>query len=356
MSHNEIQDICSGDDIDFAFGEVYGIRQWQVRAPSVSYDTSDPSLVGHFNKTWHLGTNEAECYASQGGVMKIALTPEECRGRIQVGGNPIDVVLEMTTTRLKNRGVDVANLDNLDIEGGVMGGTFSMTTISYTNGLAGTSRRFKHPPITHRVPGSFYYAGDRFKPRIRLDRIDPDGTRIYIDIDTGESTMYRSIDDYTRMRSQIETAAPLYYEVSWKESGTCDSIAQPSCVCGFYAYTDLASIAQNSYNQPNSIIGIVRGHGKVTIGTKGFRAEKADIVALCAPVRLKIGDSWIDRIAAAKEGREPEPPKLTWEYIDKPVATLTEMQRLVRGTSIQIFENPDQVLNFARVHFGMFEV
>lgn len=357
MTHNEIQDLCSGDDIDFAFGEVYGLRQWQVRAPSLSSDNQDPSLIGHYSKAWHLGTNEAQCYASQGGTMRLALTPEECRGRVEIGSNPIDVMIELAKKRLLNRGILIENLETLNIEGGEEGGTYRMNTVSWTGAFTSVSKSFKHPPIAHRVAGSLVYAGDRFKPRIRLDRIESNGTRVYVDIDTGESTVYRSISDYTSMRSQIESASPIYYEVSWKEDGACDSIAQPSCVCGFYAYTDLESIIKNSYNQPNSVFGLIRGHGKVTIGTKGFRAEKADIIALAGPVRFK-SNGWpgytLKQVGPSSQGFKS--PKFVWEYLDKPEVSINEMQRLVRGTKIKIFENPDQLLEFARVQYGLTEV
>lgn len=55
-----------------------------------------------------------------------------------------------------------------------------------------------------------------------------------------------------------------------------------ACTCGFYAYFD----GSNEYAEDAGtlgITGIVEGYGKAVVGDRGFRAEKARIVALVAP-------------------------------------------------------------------------
>lgn len=50
------------------------------------------------------------------------------------------------------------------------------------------------------------------------------------------------------------------------------------CPHGFYAYTT----AEEQYRTSvPAILGVIEGFGEVTIGTKGFRAMKARILALC---------------------------------------------------------------------------
>lgn len=49
----------------------------------------------------------------------------------------------------------------------------------------------------------------------------------------------------------------------------------PECQCGFWAYDE------DGFTPQGSVIGVIEGYGKTTVGTKGFRAEKARIVALC---------------------------------------------------------------------------
>jgi hypothetical protein len=49
----------------------------------------------------------------------------------------------------------------------------------------------------------------------------------------------------------------------------------PDCECGFWAYDE------HTFKPHGDITGIIEGYGKTTIGTRGFRCEKARIVALC---------------------------------------------------------------------------
>lgn len=46
------------------------------------------------------------------------------------------------------------------------------------------------------------------------------------------------------------------------------------CQCGFWAYDEAG------FKPHGDVIGAIEGYGKVTVGTKGFRAEKARIVAI----------------------------------------------------------------------------
>lgn len=49
----------------------------------------------------------------------------------------------------------------------------------------------------------------------------------------------------------------------------------PECECGFWAYDE------DHYTNHGDVCGVIEGYGRTTIGTKGFRCEKARIVALC---------------------------------------------------------------------------
>jgi hypothetical protein len=54
--------------------------------------------------------------------------------------------------------------------------------------------------------------------------------------------------------------------------------AEPKCACGFWAYYRTADT-----NCDSGIRGIIEGYGPTTVGTKGFRATKAKILALSLP-------------------------------------------------------------------------
>ena len=57
-----------------------------------------------------------------------------------------------------------------------------------------------------------------------------------------------------------------------------------SCACGFYAYYD----GSNDYHAKGRISAVVEGYGETLIGTRGFRASKARIIALRIPKSVPI--------------------------------------------------------------------
>lgn len=76
----------------------------------------------------------------------------------------------------------------------------------------------------------------------------------------------------------------VHYGIPRCDEPTCHSGAHtvpsdhrfdPDCQCGFWAYDEAG------FKPHGVVIGVIEGYGKVTVGTKGFRAEKARIAALC---------------------------------------------------------------------------
>lgn len=66
-----------------------------------------------------------------------------------------------------------------------------------------------------------------------------------------------------------------------------------TCSCGFYAYLN----GCNEYADfPWSITGIIEGSGETLIGTRGFRASKARILALAAPVTEWITADYVENL------------------------------------------------------------
>lgn len=64
---------------------------------------------------------------------------------------------------------------------------------------------------------------------------------------------------------------------TWRDSATFEDMS-----CGFYAYFDGKDSNGHGSTDPN-ISGVIEGYGEVLIGTKGFRAKKARILALAVP-------------------------------------------------------------------------
>lgn len=74
------------------------------------------------------------------------------------------------------------------------------------------------------------------------------------------------------------------------------------CSCGYYAYFDRG---HNPHHNGAQVEGIVQGHGVTTVGSRGFRAERAEIVALIKPGRVRRGDRPLDGLAARCYGAGP---------------------------------------------------
>lgn len=95
-----------------------------------------------------------------------------------------------------------------------------------------------------------------------------------------------------------------------REVDSRHQVAQRGCSCGFYAYYYPDNIGGYSGLQ-----GVIEGWGRVTMGSLGFRCEKAKIVALVAPSMEPpsdlSGESLITRWAmrmgprAARDGNGP---------------------------------------------------
>lgn len=54
-------------------------------------------------------------------------------------------------------------------------------------------------------------------------------------------------------------------------------IGSVGCTCGYYAYFDRKA---NRYQMPGNVLGLIQGYGTATTGSRGFRAEKAKLLAL----------------------------------------------------------------------------
>jgi hypothetical protein len=56
----------------------------------------------------------------------------------------------------------------------------------------------------------------------------------------------------------------------------------PSCSCGFYArYFPEDLLDMSATSNLNSVVGVIEATGRVAHGTRGFKAEKARILAIC---------------------------------------------------------------------------
>jgi len=78
-----------------------------------------------------------------------------------------------------------------------------------------------------------------------------------------------------------------------------------SCGCGFWAYWDVGGLGANwslsSSGLP--VVGIIEGYGRVLLGERGFRSQKARIAALAPAfdIQAEVSVSWREPDAAEEE-------------------------------------------------------
>lgn len=136
---------------------------------------------------------------------------------------------------------------------------------------------------------------------VRSFDVDPHGRLMGINYKVawkpGENEAKCLLDPYSTAIKGITNALSATYTFSMvgggnitipKATGTAIEKAEPSekathsldtCSCGFYAYYD----GSNDYKSDARISAVVEGYGETLIGTRGFRASKARIAALCIP-------------------------------------------------------------------------
>lgn len=84
-----------------------------------------------------------------------------------------------------------------------------------------------------------------------------------------------------------------------------EHVASRYCSCGFYSYFRAGNITQYEVSS-NFALGIVKNWGRVTAGTTGFRASKAEIVGLWVPPdsslrQLTLWDKFVGRLPTKED-------------------------------------------------------
>lgn len=96
-------------------------------------------------------------------------------------------------------------------------------------------------------------------------------------------------------------------------------IPNTMCQCGFYAWYEPQGAIQNHGNacmglDGDIVLGVIEASGLIIPGSKGFRAEKADVVALM-PGKMQItGYSDVSLLSSVDDLIQKYPPQeVTWK-------------------------------------------
>lgn len=82
-----------------------------------------------------------------------------------------------------------------------------------------------------------------------------------------------------------------------------------SCKCGYYAYSDGHDAAE--YGGPDTVAAVVEGWGDVLLGTRGFRAQHAKVLAVTIPGQ----DAPPTRLLAANDVKSWRPYGFGWVWL-----------------------------------------
>jgi hypothetical protein len=233
---NDIQDVCTGPTPEFVVGEVYGLREWHIG--------TDLGLYGHTGQLWELGkTFHAEC--------KAPVTPIELEVDISAAedNDDVDVIARRALDRWLTRLFDEDR---------------------------------SHSPLDSRLLMAFVHRdGSEYLRREAWQLVD---WLIDAPLTAGPQIQ---VPLYLRAQELLKNTVQTPKAVTFRlYARRLDHRAgHPGCTCGVYAYH---SVKHMQYGYPRghtvaSTVGLIRAHGHVTIGTKGLRAERADLIALAVP-------------------------------------------------------------------------
>jgi hypothetical protein len=233
-SLNRIQQLCTdleSRDPELVLGHVYGLRQWQLHAP-----TGQTYLAGHFSHHWQLdGPNEATCGRSVEWQYITLSFPVQTAVSFEA---LLDYEINSFFARFPTC-------------------TSVAVTLPTVPGQFPNSAHIVHNPA---LEDQLVLRNEKSIPW----KVVPDG-------DVWRVNTHPTVSNYLDVRLSGSTPIGPH------------KVTLPSCQCGFYAYTDRESLIRNSRNYGDVVFGIIRGSGLVTQGSRGFRAERAEIVALTRP-------------------------------------------------------------------------
>jgi hypothetical protein len=123
-----------------------------------------------------------------------------------------------------------------------------------------------------------------------------------------------------RARPAITTASGVTLTTAAQEMPGHE-VPEESCACGFWAYwsEQVARTHAMGYGPGIPVVGVVEGFGRTLIGDKGFRAQKARIVAVHVPCTLVLTRGSFNARAWKREpdvlGAAPDPIRETMKAI-----------------------------------------
>jgi hypothetical protein len=281
---NSIQDMCTGDEPDFTIEPVYGLRHWRLYYDVDDGGTRSRRLVGHNGMAWQIDGGEHVASCKRGS--------KRFQHDIELSNITSFSELLSALTRGIKDAVDASGLQPFET---VYVAMMSFPQPRYQLKISDMWVRDDAPPSPAKLELDQ-------SPALKLPAQVPNTDTAIININSRGwveaepdarthsiiSRMYTALRELDLYRPYLTVAG------GGTDMQIDHPVAHPSCTCGFYAYTSPQALYANtpwSYSSAGEVYGLVRGYGHVTVGSLGFRAEKADIVALTWPGALKAPDA-----------------------------------------------------------------
>lgn len=217
----------TGSEPELVPGAIYGIRGFRYK-----YDPAKRNhLYGHFDLThpWSRGVNVAKCLAKREQVQMYFTAPDVTREI------DIDQHTGFAFYPLPEEPEPEQNLQDL-------------------------LRRYPNEPVLRAVS----------------DMIEGGLWEFEYMVYAPMYSFYHSTQHNVKKVTSSETRVV----VTLTKTGNPPADVAPGCTCGYYAYTHDDAIATVQSAPSTNVIAVVRGSGLATVGTRGFRVERSEILAM----------------------------------------------------------------------------
>lgn len=239
---SKIQDLCTGDDVELVLGSTYGLREWSVLSScDFLYRGGTPvdlRLFGHYGSPWD------PTVAFEGVCAKPSAS---------------------TSLEIKLEQLDLMNEERMEFA--------IRTRVSELLSDWPTLAPILDPS---RVRAHLYLGRTIRSVDWMLEDPLSEEWRLQI-----PSDLMRGVRGLKEAIVVFELSGP----------SLPHPVGHPLCTCGIYAYHDKSSLGlRRAETARGFVVGLVRAFGHVTLGTKGLRAAKAQVVALTLPQQCDLPD------------------------------------------------------------------
>jgi hypothetical protein len=292
----------SGQSTDLVPDAIYGIRTWRA----ATYGSSDIVVLhGAYVHNWKNGVNVAKC--TQANAITIYIEPSrehvehivDAHKREQFfwGGSARDILREHGLSPILSSPSKIVDaIERATIEGFNAGRLLvvreSLRALMLDVASTRVTVTARNQTATHKHHGEA--VGEVLK-QYGIDTSLATTSDIYLNAIRRVRPLISVDDNLVSVGELLDSAQ---YEASWQvrisfyyPNTSCSGVA-PDCTCGFYAYTGSQAMVQaNNYmlGTTSAFVGVIRGTGLTTVGTKGFRTQNAEILAVAPKVNVARG-------------------------------------------------------------------